>query len=866
MADPAFALHLGNGVYLDSDGNIIPGPEAGTVVYDTPFKLPADPKKIGDALKEVSDALKDADDPLKNPKVLEKITEIYGFLFDKDKIDAGRLLSMLATVSKIAGTVAPVLLAVGFAFDVAKMFGLFKEGPSALEQLMVKRFDQLKVQVASIGDLIHKENLEEGRQAVILLNASVIEYVDNLISSPLTPAQLETDLGKISAAHEAHVEGLFKLINRSTYETVFDASTHTQVWGLMQQHLVLYPTSPDAPQRAVLPPDGRPVFDHRLMVPLATFAGESYLATARGIAPEYRSTGEFREHIRTFARSLASLCDAMRGQVLARTLYTAQDFTVLLDANEIVRIDMPGLAPDLLVMAPTCGRFPVGALDLRYHDNAYFAAFMTQLFKAEFFGWAHETRRGTLNFRWLPPATLEFAGNFGLAGDRYRITNPAACAAAANAQAELDYAELLSVSGYVQLLQLATLYRSEASFPGTSQTVQIKPPALVRDPQPATDVTVTSDLRVALLQPQAEPITSPARREPAKCKAAITVWTQPTQRVRPLEYTVRLRTLKSLDGSHGWREPLYSAYQFVHHEPELADRMFMQLLVDQRDTAVDETLLVELNAARNAPHQLHGTVQMQAHSFDWWIPIKSPFSLTVAFEKTHRALAAMGRDATTTAQLQARLRALAAPHGGAAPALARAPRAGPRPLPDPGARFAMSADTVLFERSIPSLQWLDGEQDWEGQHRDAKAVTTTIDWRLDWQGDRMHIALEGRPEDRNYVVYVVVEEKFRGGPNPPILHTAMAVPMNGQLTYVPQAFFDAEREAVQKAAKALAEFNRRYSLSTEVGPSDPVVGWLRPGDLATMAGITKGFNLAREHQPALLQEVLRAEESTIGCQ
>jgi hypothetical protein len=837
MVDPAFALNLGGGVYLDSDGNIISGPEATTVVYEAPFKLPVEPKKIADALKEVQDALKDADDPTKNPKVLEKITEIYGFLFDKDKVDAVRLLGMLATISKIAGTVAPVLLAVGFAFDVAKMFGLFKEGPSALEQLMVKRFDQLKVQVASIGALIQKENLESGRQAVILLNASVIEFVNNVLHSPLTSAQLEADLVKITNAHEAHVEGLFKLINHSTYETIFDASKHTQVWGLMQHNLVTYPQGPEAPHRAVLPPDNRPVFDHRLMVPLATFAAESYLATARGIVPEYRSTGEFREHLREFAKALGGLVDKMRSDVLARTLYNAQDFKVLLDASEIIRIDMPGFAPDVLVMSPNCGRFPVGALDLRYHDNDYFSAFLSQLFRAEFYGWAHETRKGALNFRWLPPATLEFAGNFGLGGDRYRITNPEVCAAAANAQAELDYAELMSVSGYVQLLQLTTLFRNEATFPSISQTVQIKPPTLLRDPQPATDVTVQSDLRVLT-----EPLSAGAKREPQKCKAFVEIWTQPTQRVRPIEYTVRLRTLKSFSGSDRWREPLYSAYQFVHYEPDPADRMFMQLLADQRDTAVDETFLVELSSARDAQHKLRGSVELKVHSFDWWIPVKPPFSLTVAFEKTHRALVGLGRDTVSMTQQRPSLATLAQQA---------------RRMPDPGARFALSAD-ASFERSIPSLLWQDGAQDWDGQHRDARATTASIEWKLDWQGDRMHIELQAQPADRNYVVYVVVEEKFRGA-NAPILHTAMPVAMNGQLTYVPQSFFDAEREAMQKAARDLAEFNRKYSQSKKVGPTDPVVGWLRPGDLATVGGIAKAFNLAMEHQPALLREVLDAK-------
>jgi hypothetical protein len=124
----------------------------------------------------------------------------------------------------------------------------------------------------------------------------------------------------------------------------------------------------------------------------------------------------------------------------------------------------------------------------------------------------------------------------------------------------------------------------------------------------------------------------------------------------------------------------------------------------------------------------------------------------------------------------------------------------------------------------------------------------------------MHITLEADPADRNYVVYVVVEEKLQGGKGN-VLHTAMPVPMNGQLTYVPQSFFDAEHAAIEKAAKAAAEFNRKYSLSTEVGPNDPVVGWLRPGDLATTAGLTKVMTLAEQHQPEILREVLAADQS-----
>jgi hypothetical protein len=175
------------------------------------------------------------------------------------------------------------------------------------------------------------------------------------------------------------------------------------------------------------------------------------------------------------------------------------------------------------------------------------------------------------------------------------------------------------------------------------------------------------------------------------------------------------------------------------------------------------------------------------------------------------------------------------------------------PAPDPAARFGRTSD-VAFEVSVPKLSFVDGTEDWEGEHREPREEEVTIKWRLDWDADRMQIALEADPADRNYVVYVVLEEKLQGSGN--ILHTAMPVPINGQLTYVPQSFFDAERAAIRKAAATAGEFNRRYSLSTDVGPEDPIVGWLRPGDLATPAGLAKVLGLARQHQPELLRQAM----------
>jgi hypothetical protein len=198
--------------------------------------------------------------------------------------------------------------------------------------------------------------------------------------------------------------------------------------------------------------------------------------------------------------------------------------------------------------------------------------------------------------------------------------------------------------------------------------------------------------------------------------------------------------------------------------------------------------------------------------------VKPPFSLEVPLERTEKTLRGLGHSSTIMDT--------------------NAPKLAADMRPDPAARFARTSDAA-FENSIPRLSFLDGTPEWEGEHREPKETEVTVKWTLRWDADRLHIELEAvNPTDRNYIVYVVVEEKLQGGKGN-VLHTAIPVPINGQLTYVPQSFFDAERAAIDKAAKAAGEFNRRYRVKTEVGPGDPVVGWLRPGDLATAAGLSR---------------------------
>ena len=122
--------------------------------------------------------------------------------------------------------------------------------------------------------------------------------------------------------------------------------------------------------------------------------------------------------------------------------------------------------------------------------------------------------------------------------------------------------------------------------------------------------------------------------------------------------------------------------------------------------------------------------------------------------------------------------------------------------------------------------------------------------------------MENDPQDRNYVVFLVVEETLPT--NGQILHTALPVPMNGQLTYVPRKFFDDESEAIDKANRIVLDIASRYAESGPVGPEDPFVQQFRPGNLYSAAGMRRLGDLAERHQPTLVRQALARYEASRG--
>jgi hypothetical protein len=214
------------------------------------------------------------------------------------------------------------------------------------------------------------------------------------------------------------------------------------------------------------------------------------------------------------------------------------------------------------------------------------------------------------------------------------------------------------------------------------------------------------------------------------------------------------------------------------------------------------------------------------------------------------------------------------PHGvrAASVELYRPAAPGPEPVPpvlapDPNpavGNMVRAAEVVRRGAGsvVSSLAgWEGGEQDWKGEKRDWLRTQVQLTYDLYWWSDsasspsRLSIQLRNRHEDRNFTVYVVVEEYLKHSKQ--WLRTPVQVHVNGQLTYVPQSFFDQEAAARKHAADILGDVERNYSVSRQPSPGDPVIGWLHPGDQNDPDALQRVAQVAQEHVPALVEDAIR---------
>jgi hypothetical protein len=125
MSDPAYVIQLGSGLYLDDHGVLHHGPIPPVPSYAMPGGVLAtanDISKLSKTFLDIGDAMPNKDDGEKFTKFVAKLSKLG--------LPGEDMAQLLGVVGKIAEVVGTVFVVVGAAVAVAKMLGLFNEGPS----------------------------------------------------------------------------------------------------------------------------------------------------------------------------------------------------------------------------------------------------------------------------------------------------------------------------------------------------------------------------------------------------------------------------------------------------------------------------------------------------------------------------------------------------------------------------------------------------------------------------------------------------------------------------------------------------------------------------------------------------------------
>ena len=837
MSDPVYIIQIGSGLYFDEHGVLHQGAIPPVPSYTLPggvLSTANDISKFSKTMKDIGDAL-----PRKDPSKIDGGENYVKFVGKLKKLglpgeDLAKVLGVIGNVAEVAGTVFVVL---GVAVAAAKLLGLFNEGPSPLEILIKARFDALDREINALHKLIVENNLNSRKNALGAARSTVSDFVSDRDSLTLTTPEIEsrlqtliTNLSLLSAPE------WISLLDPITYTVLFDSSQYEKVWPWLSGHLYRVPAG-SLPELAVFPAVNTPFFDHRLAVLLAPQAAQTLLMLNRSLSPEFRTTGQLRSTLRDFTDKLSDLAITIRNTSLARTIYTEADFSSPITDFYIIDpfpgLVEPTLKPDYVLV--------VGAMDLCSHNDAFF----TGVVKG--FGPPPDqpSRQGSFDFRWRPPARLVrsplLSGLVHADGTPvilYKITNAKECADAANDQSLQDYSDLLLSSGYLTLVQLAAQMRHATTQPDKSETVT-GDVLLQRHPEPATEVTVISNPGPIIFTRTGE-IKAQGLRQPQKFRAFASCTTQSIPRAKLIHYRVLLRTLASAVPPGFWREPNYSSVQSTDYINDPLHPGFQRLALSTSfDSILHQEVLMEGTSMIEARH-FDRTLSFKAHTFDWWVPIKIPFigsdSLSLNDYNLHTFLGAASQ------------------------------HAGGLPKPDP--EFVFSATNLNSNASpasmILGLGWEDGIQT-QGQHREMLETTIQVRVRLDWQGSNIHLKIdENRPNDRNFVIFLVVEETFGSVESdehaPKVLHTAFPIPINGQITFVPQSLFDQEREATNKQRA----FAQKYAVSVRPKLGAPVLGKINLSELNTEAGVARLAATLRQFEPEVLKNITHISQADPG--
>ena len=795
MADPVFVVSLGADIYLDSNGEILysPAPPPGAVVYHMPHNLHFDGPTLGEAVEKFGH-LKDKEHAHSTEYIGLGLELLHAFVEMRSAgavaaaaVTAAAAALMAATVG--TGGAAAVLAVVAAMVSLAtKANGM---SPQLRQQLEAIRDEQhAEAEIRSLQEVINLYDAFAGKLKVM---HSKLIHINVHSPGPATLLDLHKQLMDL-------VDELQTPLSHLENAPWLTAYIRDEYKGRFHLSGYLYATDSNGIMTLVPPTPGNKRLDYRPAVAMFIYGTAAYLTLLRAAMPWSRSAGVQASTLRQLADKIDIFVLKMQHECLARTHYTASSVIS-------ARLRPPEAQPHAGPYFYGIGLdkdFPVGAFDLvRYNDRFLNAQFFTN----------HNTdpgKREFFDYTWRPaqPGHMPYEQ----------------IAALANKKAQHDYSELQVLTGVCELVKTARLLRFMATPPLHSETVTGR----VIDSRTFVSESPTTARSPDI--PLADVIEMPAKRKTFNARSRASVTTQLPGFQPEFRYRVVLRTLASRIGKDGWGGRDYNGWawqgKYEQHNANvqlLKPQFNRNLILSEHELFAGTSPAQPLILPNN---RTHGTIRLRASTFDWYVPVNIS---DLPFIPAEHGFA------------ERVFEQVLPPPPPKIPGLQESPYGHGAVSIHLASKYAKPKLQTLDHQSSPILGQAD---DLWGEHlaapdtlpleyaerRQVREETVDLDWSLTWEQGRLNVQLSGRPDQRPFQVFVVIEERVYNGEDmgteslltnrvSTTIHTAFAADIVNQIVLVPQAFFLREAWALQEAEEHWKEI--LGATLEETAPHDP---------------------------------------------
>jgi hypothetical protein len=789
MGDPTFSVRMASHIYLDSNGNIHGQPVKGVPTYvtdsgDLPFK-PEDLEEAEKAFKGAAEKIQNLTDPKSRDNLTLRWLGING-----------GMLSFVKGMGELCAGIASAIPYVGAAIAFLKMFGVFSDGKDPLVETLKAEFAQTNQLITGFQKRwleSHMLSLQTGVLGQVGKTESFVKKLHQYAEIPPTNEEWATlsNERNFLRDQEPNTAGDLLLILDPAHWTSYvegrkrgEETTAGNPWRPL--NLYRLPTHSDSPTFSDATPEHVGTVempDHRAMVYIVPSLVQAYLLQLKSLLPEHRSVGRSKGNIRKLAIAVETLANLTRNNIV-RTHFFPSDFMGEYRTDEIPLVSGFVVPPQSTVS--------VGSWDLvsPWPPNNLLAAHEAEQV-AE--GKTVDLERVIYN-RPVPSkrvlARWEYKGVSAAKEGIWEYPDPDRIAKELNKEAALRYANLLALSGYPQLMQLAGLLRHLYTEPASSEIVAGR-----FQPSWKNGEGISVEIKSRPLTPYPQLIGyGQLVPQEMKVKCRFSMQSPFRSITDPVNFRVWFRTLPAEPGGE---ETSYQSHYSteIEKEPPTDDtRAPFDRITFRYSGCLDEHLVVEGRSQREPVPLESSSITLEADTFDIWVPGYDGAGGSVEEDEREAASLASIRESVGL---------------GVAEGIGRK---------------SDLIDLIQGEPARAMNDWgFDSVSQLTGERRNRKSKRESVDFTSSgvWDGPILELELSFPAGCRNFDLYLVVEESVGWGPDSPTRHTPFKIPVSGQMTYVPQEFLAEEANQLKKSRSFWAESIRKYSESRRPSPRDP---------------------------------------------